>query len=690
MKKVTKLASILIASTMLFGTAMNFVSCSSDSDSTSSPIQPEGNGADGGNNGSVTLIIEENETAKGFVSSNVEKQDKKNNVADWTGTGFLDNPEYIIYSVNSPIEQDAELVLRYAYWGNENKLRAGHAVINGKSYLDESEIFYCNQKGKNLVLSNKVTVKLVKGENQIRLQKVPAGTELAPYSEEKGYGFVYPANATITSDASDYGVAEGYFAIIDNLQITTKQALSKGANTIKLSTLKISSENDDYGTVTVSSTDALIKNDTEVTVTATPKSGYKFDCWSGTVGNDLVGSNEAEYKFNISGETTLIARFIPESYVNAGLEGYATISDDAGTKYTITGGEGGSIITIANLADLKANMDKLKSTTPYIVNVTGLITTANETNPNVSVGCNIGSNKTLTGTTAAAQFQNVGLTVSGENIIIKNIKFGEVIADHYYAKKASANGGKAGAADAIELNGAKHIWIDHCEFQSHLTPMAFNESGVLEELTFDKDITLIQVEEANESPEIAWRKDYYDGLLDIKNQSSFITVSNCYFHDHYKASLLGSNDTDDREKVLRITYCNNYWKNINARQPLIRFGKAHIYNSVYESESKDACPWVYMTDDKNGNSYSISDKIQSTAINCRAASEVLAENNYFENLKTAIGHYNGSSDVPGTWTTKGNTGFSDVSNNSYTPAYTEYTKTKATKDEIIANAGVGK
>ena len=61
------------------------------------------------------------------------------------------------------------------------------------------------------------------------------------------------------------------------------------------------------------------------------------------------------------------------------------------------------------------------------------------------------------------------------------------------------------ANDAIEITGgAKNIWIDHCELYADLTH----------------------------------GKDYYDGLLDIKNEASFITVSNCNVHDHFKVSLV--------------------------------------------------------------------------------------------------------------------------------------------------------
>jgi pectate lyase len=70
----------------------------------------------------------------------------------------------------------------------------------------------------------------------------------------------------------------------------------------------------------------------------------------------------------------------------------------------------------------------------------------------------------------------------------------------------------------------------------------------------------------------------------LADSSSSSLCSNTYFHDHYKASLVShsdSNGAEDKGK-LHITYANNHWKNINSRQPLLRFGTAHIINSYFE------------------------------------------------------------------------------------------------------------
>jgi pectate lyase len=102
--------------------------------------------------------------------------------------------------------------------------------------------------------------------------------------------------------------------------------------------------------------------------------------------------------------------------------------------------------------------------------------------------------------------------------------------------------------------------------------------------------------------------DRYDGLIDGKNNSTDITVSWCYFHDHHKASLMGKGNSDDFDR--RITYSHNYFKNIASRLPLIRFGKCHLLNN-------------YMITSENG-------------ANARINSDICVEGNHFEASKKPV------------------------------------------------------
>ena len=70
-----------------------------------------------------------------------------------------------------------------------------------------------------------------------------------------------------------------------------------------------------------------------------------------------------------------------------------------------------------------------------------------------------------------------------------------------------------------------------------------------------------------------------------------------------------SNGDEDRGR-LKITYANNYWKDVNSRAPLLRFGTAHVYNSYYEN--------------------------LSTAVNTRMGAQALVQNSVFRNVASPI------------------------------------------------------
>src|SRR5262249_22606076 len=125
-------------------------------------------------------------------------------------------------------------------------------------------------------------------------------------------------------------------------------------------------------------------------------------------------------------------------------------------------------------------------------------------------------------------------------------------------------------------------------------------------------------------------KDYYDGLLDIKNESSFITVSWSNIHDHFKASLISSGDEQTSDVVIRATYHHNYFHNDGSRLPSIRFGRAHVFNNFYENNTIGSC------------------------VDSRMGAVVKVDDNYFSTPKDTIGWFEGP--MTGSW---------DVSNNIF-------------------------
>lgn len=198
--------------------------------------------------------------------------------------------------------------------------------------------------------------------------------------------------------------------------------------------------------------------------------------------------------------------------------GYATLN--GGT----TGGHGGSVVHVSTFEQLS---QAVAGNEPRIVVVSGKIQR--------DAKLKVGSNKSIIGQNPQAELIGAGIFIRGsKNIIIRNLKINKVKADN---------------GDAIGIQSTSNVWIDHVDVSSDL------DHG----------------------------KDYYDGLIDLTHATDYVTVSNSHIHDHFKASLVGHSDSNGQEDTghLRITFYNNYWTNVNSRAPSLRFGTAHIFDSLF-------------------------------------------------------------------------------------------------------------
>ena len=695
MKKLTRLAAILASTAILFSA----ISCKTDDsggggDENKPSIETNADGT-------TTLKINENDKSSGFVSAfstdgTTTAKINTANVTGYEGSGYLDNPGKVIYSVNSETAQDVEIQIRYAHWGWSYQIKVAYVQINGVNYLKEDQILYGNWTGtNNLSLTNTIKVPLKAGDNQICLLPVQKGTSLPKYDDAKGYGVKYPngeADEASAVEAQEKGnvagpyLSDGMIPNFDYITIKGKGIKNGTGQSANYYQIKTSVNNSAYGTIQFSPEQDSYIAGTEVTVTATPAEGYIFDSWCGT-SKDKTGS----FTVKVDSDKTFKANFISASYNKetelSGLEGYASVCDDAGTAYTITGGFGGEEITIASYADLLTYKSKISGNDPAIIKVTARISSegwidtddynkelatltaskvADEAKfilKNRSFTFDIGSNKTVIGEAGQDYgFKNINPKISGTNVIVKYLHFGDVIGDDYFGGKGN---------DALSIKGGQHVWVDHCEFSSSLTPKEVD--GVA--IKFDSHDFIVDLEGENTTPEEKWKKDFYDGLLDISETSRFVSVSNSYFHDHWKACLCGgSNDKAESQpqgSQVRLTMYNNYFENIHSRQPLFRFGKAHIYSSYLKG-----------ADD------------ESTGIEVRAESRVYVDNVYFESIRSGrtVGCWNSSSGLgAGKWTVKGCEGASISNNAGFTPPY-NWTKTLASdsKANLPASAGISK
>ena len=218
---------------------------------------------------------------------------------------------------------------------------------------------------------------------------------------------------------------------------------------------------------------------------------------------------------------------------NFALVGFAT--QNGGTK----GGQGGTTVTATTYAQLKSYAE---SATTYIIMVEGTVS-----NGTAGGQIRIKSNKSLIGVGSTAFLSGVGLDMTSQNnIIVQNLKITLVGT----SSPKDINGG-----DCISISGtSKNIWIDHCELYS-------------------------------ENPDTQTDIDKYDGLLDIKQQTGFITLSWNYFHDHHKCGLVGAAD-DDLNADRLVTMHHNYYNRIKLRIPMYRGATGHFFNNYIKDSDK--------------------------------------------------------------------------------------------------------
>ncbi len=225
-----------------------------------------------------------------------------------------------------------------------------------------------------------------------------------------------------------------------------------------------------------------------------------------------------------------------------------------------TGGAGGPKVEVDTAAEL---ISAIGQSGPLQICVRGMIT--------VPAGMhNVTSDKTIVGIGASSGITggglNVGIPASDaitsppanavKNVIIRNMVF------------------RGANDDSINVQMfSHHIWIDHNDLAQG-----------------------------------------YDGLIDIKRGSSYITVSWNHTHHHTKNMLLGHDDGAGAQDIgrLKITYHHNWFNATPQRNPRVRFGEpVHVYNNYY----------FYNTD---------------TGVACQANAGCMVEGNYFENVEEPV------------------------------------------------------
>ena len=216
-----------------------------------------------------------------------------------------------------------------------------------------------------------------------------------------------------------------------------------------------------------------------------------------------------------------------ESYINPNdAFGFAFVEGN-GVK-TTTGGEGGKKYEIDSDVDKLHDLceDLRKDNESSIIILKGTF----KLEPDDSSVFKLPSNCTVYGE---------GCTIIGgfeikeqENVIIQNINFGLADRDEFDDEH-----------DCMVIHKSHHVWVDHCNF--------------------------------TKSP---------DGLLDIKREASFVTISWCVFgKDHHKTMLIGHDDDHDNDEgKLKVTI-HHCWYKGQTRNPRVRYGVVHVVNNLYDN-----------------------------------------------------------------------------------------------------------
>jgi pectate lyase len=274
----------------------------------------------------------------------------------------------------------------------------------------------------------------------------------------------------------------------------------------------------------------------------------------------------------------------------------------------VTGGGNSTPVVVSTLAQAQTAVNNLSSSGSLVLHYNGTFDEQAILNnicgqwskPAQELSISGKNNITILGLDGSKA--NFGIRIKGtsNNIIVRNMKIGLL-----------PGGASNGDLIGIEAN-AHHVWIDHNELYTR---------NMKCEGTPDDDTT-------------------FDGMLDIKNSASFITVSYNYMHDHAKVGLIGSSDTDSAER--RVTYAHNRYENLGSRLPFQRFGYVHSYNNWFNN-------------------------ITGSGINPRMGGHILVENNFFEN---ALNPVFSQSTVLGRWDLRNNNTRSAADNATYNIRWT--------------------
>lgn len=254
----------------------------------------------------------------------------------------------------------------------------------------------------------------------------------------------------------------------------------------------------------------------------------------------------------------------------------------------------------------------LESTTPLVVDIQvdvdlGALNNVGarpKTNPELiasGVGViNVRANKTVFSSTGAT-LRHGTLNLSGQNnIIVRNLRFRGLWEFDEGSQNAPDNspwGYKIQDWDYIDIqNGAKNVWIDHCDFEKSYDGIADTKAAA-DLITFSwcrlggdtegavaRQISYLEKLYQGQISDSRITFTFYKGLRDGAYAAQGLprqTVQSILDHEraHDKCNLVGSADTATGDiGYLNLTFHHLYYHGCRQRLPRMRFGNAHVFN----------------------------------------------------------------------------------------------------------------
>ena len=215
--------------------------------------------------------------------------------------------------------------------------------------------------------------------------------------------------------------------------------------------------------------------------------------------------------------------------------GFASV--DAMGQNGTTGGAGGKVVTVTNQADLE-KYAQMKE--PYIIRVKGTIKITEKKNPKTryekltTKEVHIASDKTVVGVGKTGEIVNGGFFIGPgmHNVILRNLTIrGTYVKGDWM--------GQTNDYDGLQMDGAHHVWVDHCHFSRH-----------------------------------------GDGCLDSRAGTTYLTISWCIFSRHNKTMGVGW----DNKVSAQITLHHSWFRNVTMRAPAAgQTLRAHYYNNYLQN-----------------------------------------------------------------------------------------------------------